>query len=191
MATRNGCLVAAAFLAALASTGCKKDAAKRQAGDGGPIVITTADGAPMVGQGWTVGVGQGVTDPTLRACRVALSQPGWGPGGQLAPMQLKLRTVRSHGTREEVLRFAQVQVCRDDGIPEDQCTPDRFLKQWEFCDGDPRPVRPPPSPEVEALAERIRSGVPAPGADAGTDAAPGPADGAMPPYAPDGAPMIY
>jgi hypothetical protein len=198
MTTRHGGLVAAALLAALAPAGCKKEGAARKAGDAGPIVLTTADGAPLVGQAWTVGVGPGGgTDPTLRACRVALGQPGWGPGGQLAPIQLKLRTVRSHGTRAEVLRFAQLKVCADDGISEAQCTPDRFLAQWEWCDGDPRPETK-TSPEVQALADRIRSGAPVPaGAEAGTDAdagtgdAAGPADAAMPPYAPDGAQLIY
>ena len=196
MPSRSAGLVVLVTVVVLAA-GCRKSEPAAGTKDGGgPIVVTAPDGAPLVGPAASEPfVPGGGPDPGLRACRVAMRRPDWGPGGNLGSLQFKLRTVRARGTRDEVLKVAHEQMCQEDGVPAERCTAALFLKEYEWCDGDPRPEPRPLTPELQQLADQIRSGAKPIPADAGpaptADAGPAEAVTAPPATAPDGAQMVY
>ncbi|MBN1774404.1 MAG: hypothetical protein JXB32_24305 [Deltaproteobacteria bacterium] len=173
--------------------GCgKKDPGAKPRDAGGSILLTNPDGAPLVAP-----VLSRPTPPVpgtgeLRRCRVALRRPDWGPGtGPLEGVPLKLRTFRGRGTRAEVLKLAHESICREDGVPPEQCTDGLFVPEYEWCDGDPVPEHKPLSPEVQEMADRIRAG-----AESGqpvTVGAPPAADAASaePPAEADAVPIIF
>ena len=173
--------VAMVLVVAAGAVGCKKDDAGKKSADAGSVVLVGPDGAPLVGPALVVPLVPGASpDAPEIGCRVAIRQPNWGPGGNLGGLQFKLRTVHARGTREQVLELARRRICEEDGIPAEKCTADIFLKDYEWCDGDPRPVSR-PSPEIQQLADKIRAGAQPPPPDAGpalpaADAAPPPAD---------------
>jgi len=184
-------LLAAAAALSGGTLACRKGETKPPPQRDGGVVATYPDGAPIVATGWTAGVSPGTQDPTLRACRVGL-HTGWGPAaGALSGLPLMMRTYRAHGTREEVLRYAKDKLCAEAGVPPEQCTDDKFDKSLERCDGDPRPARAPLSPDLQPLADRIRTG--ATPIDAGTAPVPdaGLPDRHVPAYGPDGEQLIY
>jgi hypothetical protein len=174
-------LVAMVLVVAAGTIGCRKGDAGKRSAEGGTVVLVGPDGAPLVGSALVAPLVSGA-DPAAPeiGCRVAIKQPNWGPGGKLGGLQFKLRTVHARGSREQVLELARRRICEEDGIPAEQCSADLFLKDYEWCDGDPRAVSR-PSPEIQQLADQIRSGAQAPPPDAGpavpaADAAPPPPD---------------
>ena len=187
---RFGYVVMILVLAAGAA-GCRKDGAKKTPGDGGSVLLVGPDGAPIVGSALVLppaAPGAASDSPELK-CRVALRMDRWGPGGAMGGLQFKLRTYHARGTREQVLDFARRQLCAEDGVPAEQCTPELFLPDYEWCDGDPQPASK-TSPEIQQLADRIRTGAQPATPDAGP-AAPA-ADAAAPPAdAPNAAPIIF
>lgn len=172
--------------------GCGRKDRQEPPRDGGSILLTHPDGAPLVGPVITRPVSPVPGTGELRRCRVALRRPDWGPStGPMAQVPFQLRTFRGRGTRAEVLKMARDSICRENGIPPDRCTDERFVLQYEWCDGDPVPERPPVSPEVQQLADRIRAG-----AEEGRPVQIGgpPAADATPPVPPekaDGGPVIF
>ena len=170
--------------------GCKKDGAGTSSADGGSVVLRGPDGAPLVGPVLVVPVVPNASPDALEiGCRVAMRQPSWGPGGKMGGLQFKLRTFHARGSREQVLELARRRLCEEDGIPVERCTAEIFLKEYDWCDGDPRPVSR-PSPEIQQLADKIRAGAQPQPPDAGP--APPAADAAPPPAnAPDAVPLIF
>jgi hypothetical protein len=174
-------LVAMVLVVAAGTVGCRKGDAEKRSAEGGSVVLVGPDGAPLVGPALVVPLVPGASsDAPEIGCRVAIRQPNWGPGGKLGGLQFKLRTVHARGSREQVLELARRRICDEDGIPAEQCTPDLFLPEYEWCDGDPRSTSR-PSPEIQQLADKIRAGSQPPPPDAGPavpapDAAPPPAD---------------
>jgi len=172
--------VAVIIVVAAGVAGCRKDGAGKSSADGGAVVLRGPDGAPLVGPALVVPLVPGASPDALEiGCRVAMRQPSWGPGGKMGGLQFKLRTFHARGSREQVLELARRRLCAEDGIPVERCTPEIFLKEYDWCDGDPRPVSR-PSPEIQQLADQIRAGAQPqpPEAAPAADAAPPPANAA-------------
>ncbi|MDI7268791.1 MAG: hypothetical protein QME96_12435 [Myxococcota bacterium] len=92
----------------------------------------------------------------IRNCRAALVRQ-WG---------LAVRSAEGTGTREDVIRLAQLKLCAEHGIVEADCTADLFDGNLEGCVGDPRPEEP-ADPGLARTAAAVGAAAASAHADAG------------------------
>jgi len=158
-------------LAALAALAACKQRPAPPAGAEGPTLVVEAGTPAAPGDGALAADPNG---PRERQCFVALKR-SWGTA---------LRSVRTVGTREEVIRQAQLKACAEIGVVEETCTDDLFNMDLAGCVGDPREPRAASGNSAEAAAaiqqaiQAQQGGADLRDPDAGPPHAPEPADAA-------------
>ena len=186
--THRTVLLAALAVAAIAAGACKK----RESASGPAAEPEPSPASPQAAPAPAADAGaeaEADADSAERQCFVALKRP-WGTA---------VRSFRGVGTREQILRQAQLKACGEIGVVEATCTEDLFEKSYEGCVGDPQPVHVAGSGTDEtaaairsAIAAQADAGAATPAADldSGIEAEPSDAGGPPPSPGADDAPLL-